>query len=81
MEPELQEGDYVLVDLLYRNVRLGDIVVLEHPTTGLNIIKQVGKISKNKVYVIGVNKRHSEDSRIFGYVNKNNIIGKMILKI
>jgi len=82
--PEYQEGDFVLIakiPLCFDSVRRGDIVVFRHPLYGM-LIKKVSHITGrgNQIYVVGTHNK-SVDSRQFGTVSKNAIIGKVIWHI
>jgi nickel-type superoxide dismutase maturation protease len=81
MLPTFKPGDLVLVNRLayfFNKPRIGDLIVLK---TERYIIKRINKIKNNKIFVIGDNKKESTDSRIFGWVNTEKIIGKTVFKI
>ncbi len=82
--PEYQEGDYVLIaksPLFLDSLRRGDVVVFKHPLYGM-MIKKVSRIAGdgNQIYVIGTH-ANSVDSRQFGAVGKDALIGKVIWHI
>ncbi|MDD3454288.1 MAG: S24 family peptidase, partial [Methanobacteriales archaeon] len=54
MYPTLKDGQRLIV-LKTKNFKVGDIVVAKHPEYGL-IVKRVGKIEGDKVYLISDNK-------------------------
>ncbi len=83
MEPTLHDGDYVLVNNWFNvnGVKAGDVVVLRHPKKDFYIIKRVSGTSGNYCEVRGDNMPVSQDSRDFGRVNKNSIIGKFIMRL
>lgn len=81
MTPTLKQGQNVLVNklsYLFSKPKIKDIVAVKDPRNQKILIKRVSKISKNKLYVRGDNKKASTDSRSFGWVSKNAIIGKVI---
>ena len=81
MYPILRSGDFVLVNrlaYLYSAPKIGDIVAARDPRDGKIIIKRVIKIENTKYHVEGDNRTASTDSRDFGLIDKNNIIGKVI---
>lgn len=81
MEPSIIDGQTVLVSsfpYLFSKPKISDIVVLKKEKY---IIKRITKIRENKIFVVGDNKKDSTDSRKFGWVDKNKILGKVILKI
>lgn len=81
MEPALHAGDYVLVNRwAYRKVEPipGDIVVLRNPEAlGQFLVKRVASGTAGSYVVLGDNEAHSRDSRHFGPVPKDLIIGKV----
>ena len=84
LQPTYQEGDFVLVakiPFLMGKLRRGDVVVFDHPVYG-TMIKQVDHIppEKDEIFVIGTHE-FSVDSRDFGPINTNAVIGKVIWHI
>jgi len=82
--PEYQDGDFVLVakiPFFLRHIRQGDIVVFDHPLYGL-MIKRVDRLlpEKDEIYVIGTHE-FSVDSREFGPISLETLIGKVIWHI
>lgn len=87
MEPLYKEGDFVLLDklsyLMFRP-RLGDIVVLRHPQEERRLILKYVILEKMEgdrllYWVEGVNKEGSSDSRSFGWVPREMILGKAFM--
>lgn len=81
MEPSFKEGDYVIVNKLFTKLRKGDVVVIRHPVTKTFLLKRISKSSENKYFVMGDNKEESRDSRHFGTIGKNLIVGKLLMHI
>lgn len=81
MEPAVSDGDYVVVNRWNKSIKDGDVVVLSHPNKGILIIKRVWKILGNHLYVRGDNGEFSQDSRQFGSISKDLVIGKVIIRI
>jgi nickel-type superoxide dismutase maturation protease len=82
--PDYQEGDFVLTARLrrfLRSVERGDVVVFRHPRYGV-MIKRVEDMGPEagQVFVIGTNGR-SVDSRRFGPVSMDELLGKVIWHI
>lgn len=75
MTPLYQPGNLVLAVYPYR-ILVGDIVIFLH--NNIEKIKRVENINENQAYVVGENKNSSTDSRSFGWIDKNLIIGKVI---
>ncbi|HUC38739.1 MAG TPA: nickel-type superoxide dismutase maturation protease [Candidatus Acidoferrum sp.] len=81
MEPAVRDGDYVLVSrlsYLFGRPKEKDIVVLRYPGRKTIIIKRISKIRDGSYLVLGDNRSLSVDSRTFGPVRKDAIIGKVI---
>lgn len=90
MEPAFRPGDRVLVSrLAYRRraPRAGEVVVLRDPERrGHVLLKRIAKPpdavapGASHLYVLGDNTAESRDSRAFGTVHRDEIIGKAWLK-
>ncbi|NEQ39100.1 MAG: nickel-type superoxide dismutase maturation protease [Okeania sp. SIO3I5] len=85
MFPLLKPGEEILVDTrAYRHFlpEIGDLVVAEHPLRqDLKIIKCVAFVNeKGDCFLMGENKEESSDSRSFGCVSSQQIIGKVTSK-
>lgn len=74
MLPHLIPGRIVLA-CQSRRLKPGDVVILLHD--GLEKIKRISNIDDNKVYVLGDNSGASTDSRQFGWVERQYIIGRI----
>ncbi len=84
MEPSYSEGDYLIVNRLaffLRSPRKGEVVLLEDPRTGKAILKRVRDVKKQLYYLLGDNKHYSTDSRTFGWVSSEKIIGTVLWHI
>jgi nickel-type superoxide dismutase maturation protease len=81
MEPGLVSGDFLFVTSACGKPKVGDIVVLKHPSKSIYIVKRVSAINGCEVFVIGDNKDQSEDSRDFGSIDVRSIMGKVVFKI
>jgi signal peptidase I len=87
MHPTLQDGDYILVDTWAYNdtpVKLLDVVVFRTTGNGPALIKRVHPApthfatrQSGQVYLLGDNRNRSLDSRVFGLVDKNLVVGKV----
>lgn len=80
MQPTLNDGQFLILNTLDKNVEIGDIVVIKPLICagGTYIIKRVTNIENDKVFVEGDNKDHSLDSRTFGWIRKDAIMGVII---
>ena len=82
MFPTINEREEVLtVRYLFQRPKVGDIIVFRQVVPPFVLCKRIKKIVKNKMWVEGDNKKESIDSRMFGFIDRKNIIGKVILKI
>lgn len=82
MQPKYQEDDSVIVSslpFLFGNPKKGDVIVFEK--FNKIYLKRVKKIKDGKYFLVGDNKKDSQDSRRFGSVSFNQIKGKVIFKI
>jgi nickel-type superoxide dismutase maturation protease len=81
MIPTFRDGDVLLVNRLaywFRRPQKGEVIALQDPRDGKTLIKRIKKIEKDTYFVLGDNKLHSTDSREFGMIGKNLIIGKVL---
>ena len=84
MSPTVQAGDYVIVNTwAYRRRApgVGDLVVLRDPEVeGRFLCKRIAGVSGPALYAVrGDNKNVSRDSRAFGPVPADLIVGKVWL--
>jgi len=83
MEPILENGDIVF----YKDIKdkstisIGDIVIFNHPTKNIKLIKKVSSILGNGLEVSGENTNFSDDSNDFGLINKNSVVGIVTSRI
>lgn len=83
MEPTISQGQTVLVSAvpyLFSKPKIGDIVAFKKNEKVF--IKRINKIDPSadgeKYFVSGDNKNDSFDSRRFGWITKENILGKVV---
>ena len=83
MEPILESGDIVFYkDVVDRSsISIGDIVIFNHPTKNIKLIKRVSSIKGEGLEVFGENTNFSDDSNYFGLINKDSIVGIVTSKI
>lgn len=86
MEPTLLDGKSVLISgvpFLFTKPKVGDIIAFK--TNRKIYIKRIAKKNSSadgeKYFVKGDNKRDSVDSKNFGWIDRKEIIGKVIGKI
>jgi len=75
MLPTLVPNQIVIV-IRPRQIQVGDVVIVLH--NNLEKIKRVAKKEAGKVYILGDNSSESTDSRTFGWLNEDTIVGKVI---
>jgi nickel-type superoxide dismutase maturation protease len=85
MLPLLQPGEEVLINpQAYRQqpTQAGDLVVAQHPLKpNVRIIKRVIEVREDgSCFIVGDNGRESTDSRHFGYVDPQLILGQVVCR-
>lgn len=80
MEPTLENGDTLICDTRNTTPQVGDIVViLPFSEVGNQyIIKRVKFTENGKIFVLGDNSENSYDSRNFGWIDTEKILGVVI---
>lgn len=76
MLPTLKSGQKALVYSWFFKPKIGDIIVVK--MQDIDIIKRIKAISESGVFVEGDNKKESIDSRLFGPVLRQEIVGKVV---
>ena len=82
MEPTLSSGDIALVSsipFLFPNPKIGDIIAFRK--NDKIFVKRIAKINREKYFVKGDNIKDSLDSKNFGWINKKEIVGKVIFRL
>ena len=80
MVPLLKPGDEVLIDLKAYTQNppcINDVVVAQHPYTNLKLIKRVIALKDGRCFLKGDNALESTDSRAFGAVKLEQILGRV----
>lgn len=80
LSPGYQEGDYVLIGTcsFFFDIKAGDTIVFKHPEHGM-MIKKVSKVLlPNRSYEVRGEHPYSMDSRSFGPVSNDTVIGKVL---
>lgn len=80
MEPTLASGECWLVRRRAR-YRPGEMVLLRHPHRDeLWLVKRIQRCEPEGYWVVGDNPELSDDSRAFGLVPADGLIGKLVLR-
>lgn len=82
MKPNFNEGDYVVISRWYKKPKSGDVIVFSDKESGRHMIKRIERIDNfDYIFVVGDNSEESVDSRSFGAISNNSIVGKVIFRI
>ena len=83
MEPILESGDIVFYkDVIDRSsISIGDIIIFNHPTRDIKLIKKISSIKGEGLEVSGENTYFSDDSNYFGFINKDSVVGIVTSRI
>ena len=77
MDPILESGDIVFYkDVIdTSSISIGDIIIFNHPTKNIKLIKKISSIKGVGLEVSGENTNFSDYSNYFGLINKDSIVG------
>lgn len=82
MEPALQDGNWLLVHWGARRISPGNIVVIEREAQpGIFYIKRVSEVRNNSEYFVTSDNPLGTDSRQWGWLTADEIIGKSLGRI
>ena len=84
MTPTLKDNEVVFFKNYIKNkslLKVGQIVIFQHPYKNFKLIKRINYVSKNSIEVFGDNIKYSDDSSKFGLINNEKIIGIVTSKI
>ena len=82
MQPALQPGDIVVVDnWVYQenSLQVEDIIIFKRPQNDMVMIKRIKKLRSgysSSIFVEGDNPNKSFDSRRFGWLDEDSVLGK-----
>lgn len=82
MSPTFENGTAVLVKNT-KKIKKGDVVLVRHPyKKSVKILKRVAEISDDgKFNLVGDNPSESSDSRSFGLIAPEDVIGKVVCRL
>jgi nickel-type superoxide dismutase maturation protease len=75
MYPTLEKGQLVLIRRR-PNLKINDIVVFVH--NGAEKVKRICGMEGDFFYVLGDNPRYSTDSRQYGYIRRDSVVGTVV---
>ena len=76
--PTLKDGDIIFFKTYIKGksvLKVGQIVIFNHPFKDISLIKRIKSVSKNSIEVFGDNNEFSDDSTKFGFINDEKVIG------
>lgn len=79
MEPTIKSKQMVLASglfYLFKKPRIGDIVAFREKDKVF--IKRIQRVVRDKYFLTGDNRKDSLDSRTFGFISQEQILGKII---
>jgi phage repressor protein C with HTH and peptisase S24 domain len=75
MKPTLKPDKLVAVS---RRLKLKTGVIVVAKVDGRDVVKRIAKLKHDKVFLVGDNLINSHDSRNYGWLNQDKIIGRVI---
>ncbi len=86
MSPLYSNGDILWMDSSAyenNNPEIGDIIVCNHPyVKDMLLVKKVSNINEDgRLFILGLNSSESTDSRSFGTIAMDAVLGKIIGKV
>jgi len=76
MQPSYAHHSLVWASALFHKLHPGDVVIIQH--NGLEKIKRIEAVVGDELYVLGDNPVQSTDSRAFGWLSTDVVIGRVI---
>ena len=84
MWPTLKENEVVFFKKYFKSkstLKVGQIVIFYHPLKNIFLIKRIKSVQTNCIEVSGDNIEFSSDSKKFGLINDEKVIGIVTSKI
>lgn len=77
--PSIEEGDFVIgMSYLFFKPQIGHIVIAMDSKGGRTILKRVIRVEGHRYWLEGDNTVISVDSRVFGWVDRLNIVARVV---
>lgn len=80
MEPSIRDGAYLILNCWHSTLRVGEVVVARSPD-GTTVVKRIAKIGGRSLFLVGDNAQKSIDSRKFGWIGREKVVGKVMAVI
>ena len=80
MVPRLQNGDFVFISRWQRSLKVGDLVVVDHPLYQF-IVKRVLEIDDHGLLWVGGENESSLKPQELGWIAPNRLVGKVLFCI
>lgn len=77
MSPMLEPGRLIIATTFLGKLKAGQVVVLRK--NGRELIKRIERVDTGRVYVIGDNPGSSTDSRHFGWLSTDTVVGRVVV--
>ena len=81
MLPTYKAGGKVLSNRFFIRLKQNHTIILVHPETKRLLLKRVKIIQGKKYFVLGDNEKESTDGRDFGWIQRKDIVGKVIFHL
>jgi len=80
MSPELTNGDFVIVSRFFRSLKVGDLVVADHPRYN-SIVKRIVEVCERKGILLEGCNNSSVTSEQMGWIRRTLVSGKVRFKV
>jgi len=71
----------IVIAVKFLSLRENDVVIASDPRNCRYLLKRIQNIEFNRVFLVGDNEKESTDSRVFGWILKKDILGKVVAKL
>lgn len=81
MEPLFKQNATVLaskIPYFFSRPKITDVILFKQKTTQEVFLKRIEKIKNDQFYVVGDNRNDSLDSKQLGWIEKKDIMGKVL---